>query len=95
MFSNFWKIAMLISVLLVAVVLCFGLRSINNSASGKSQSIQLPPAVVSIGRQAIGFANQTLRSLGVAGNTRPTEVVKEKLTEASIAVNEATKNIVP
>ena len=93
MFSNFWKIAMLLSVLLVAVVLCFGFRSMNNIASGKSQSIQLPPAVVSIGRQAMGLANQALSSLGIADNVRPTEVVKEKLYDAAAAVNDATKNL--
>lgn len=93
MHGSFWKIAMLLSVLLVAAVICFGFRSINNIASGKSQSIQLPPAVVNLGRQAMGLANQALRTLGIADNVRPTEIVKEKLTEAGVAVNEATRKL--
>lgn len=84
MHGRFWMIAMLLSVLLVAVVLCFGFRSINNISSGKSQSfIQLPPEVVSYGRKAMNFLKQA----------PATEVVKKKLTEAGVAVNEATRKL--
>ncbi|MBQ3444786.1 MAG: hypothetical protein IJG33_16260 [Selenomonadaceae bacterium] len=93
MHGRFWKIAMLLSVLLVAAVICFGFRSMNNIASGKSQSIQLPPAVINLGRQAKGLANQALSALGIADNVRPTEIVKEKLQAAGAAVNDATRNL--
>lgn len=86
MFSKFWKIAMFLSVLLAALVISFGFRSIGNISSGKNQSlIELPPEVVSYGRKAINFVSQA----------PATEEVKEKLTEAGVAVNEATRKIIP
>ncbi|MBQ3434401.1 MAG: hypothetical protein IJQ01_02125 [Selenomonadaceae bacterium] len=92
MHGSFWKIAMLLSVLLVAAVICFGFRSMNNIASGKSQSIQLPPAIVNYGRKAMDLAKPVLDKLGIVGDVRPTEIVKEKLQAAGAAVNEATRN---
>ena len=92
MHGSFWKIAMLLSVLLVAAVLCFGLKSINNIASGKNQST-LPPAVVNYGRKAMDLASPVLNKLGIVGDVQPTEIVKQKLNEAATAVNEATRTL--
>ena len=83
MFSRFGKIVTLLSVLLMAAVICFGFKTMSNVSSGKSQSIQLPPAIVSFGRQAMGIIRQV----------QPTEAVKHKLNEAGSVLNDVTKSL--
>ncbi len=39
------------------------------------------------------LAKPVLDKLGIVGDVRPTEIVKDKLNEASAAVNEATRKL--
>lgn len=91
MHGRFWKIATLLSFVLMAVVVCFGFKAMSNISSGKDMSAGLPPAIVNYGRKAMDLASPVLNKLGIVGDVRPTEVVKQKLNEAGAAVNEATR----
>ncbi|MBQ6759750.1 MAG: hypothetical protein IJP42_11820 [Selenomonadaceae bacterium] len=92
MHGRFWKIATLLSFILIAVVVCFGFKAMSNISAGKDMSTGLPPAIVNYGRKAMDLAKPVLDKLGIVGDVRPTEIVKEKLQAAGAAVNEATRN---
>ena len=88
MFGKFGKIVTLLSIVLMALVISFGFRSMSEISSGKSQSsIQMPAVLVECGRSSINFLNE----LGIDIPAQPTEIVKQKLQQAGSAVSDATK----
>lgn len=93
MHGRFWKIAMLLSFILMAAVVCFGFKAMSNISTGKDMSADLPPAVVNLGRKAMNIASPVLNKLGIVGDVRPTEIVKQKLNEAGAALGDATRTL--
>ena len=87
MFGKFGKIVTVLSIVLMALVISFGFKSMSAISSGKSQSsIHMPAVLVEWGRSAVNFLNE----LGIEVPAHPTEIVKQKLQQAGSTLNDAT-----